>query len=120
MIELESAATDPGMIGRPDRDVGAVVDQRAGFVHGPAGDGDVAGKNQGASALAGLRQTARDEQLVEPGAPHQFRGQCERVRLQRAISPSRPPRSTDASAAWARSTQRAASRLEASTPWSAG
>src|SRR6185295_12846430 len=67
---LHAAATDPGMIGFAQRDGRRVVNHRAGLHRRYARHADIARENQGSRALARLRETSGDEQLVQAGLGH--------------------------------------------------
>src|SRR5262245_36611528 len=101
------------MIRLSKRDLCAFVYERAGLRHARACDIDVSGNQQGPPPLARLGESAGDQQLIESDFRH---GQAERVRLQAAISASRPVTPVRASAACARDTASAASRLDSATP----
>ena len=84
--ELEAAAADPGVIRLPKRDLRGVVHQRSGLGHAHAVDVDVAGDQQRAGAFAGLRQPARDEQLIETGLWHCGRSVMPAIASERSTS----------------------------------
>jgi hypothetical protein len=67
-----AAAADIRMVGRAQCDEGARADRRARFRHDLAVDGDLAGKNQRASALAGRRKPALDQHGIEARFTAQF------------------------------------------------
>ena len=112
MRELDAAAADPRMIGLAHVDVGGLVDERAGLRHAHAVDVDVARQQHGPRSFSRLRESAGDEQLIESDPGHQ----AVRPRLQVAISASRPPMRSRASAATARATASAARRRDSAMP----
>ena len=116
MIQLESAAADERVIGDEEGDVGVHGDGRAGLVDGPAVDADLPGEDEGARPLARRRESALDEQRVEP----QGLLQLVRAMTQPTIAGSWPPRRAATSAARARSAHSAASRRDSSSPKSDG
>ncbi len=116
MVQLEPAAADVRMIRNEERDVGVDGDGRAGLVDGLAVDADLSGEDEGARPLARRRESALDEQRVEP----QGLLQLVRAITQPTIAGSWPPRRASVSAARARSAHSAASRRDSSRPKSDG
>ena len=111
--QLQSTATDPGMVGTDHADLGVHVHHGPRLLRAVPTDVDLPGENQGASLLAGLDQPLVHQQGVEahPG------GHVRRSTIQRAMPArceSRRPAAASASSARARHC--AASNFDSSSP----